>query len=220
MEPQTDLPELLYIFDPLCSWCYGMTPVVRQAQQAFAGQLTVAVLCGGMITGEDVAPIGPAWNQLRPALTQVEQVTGAQFGAAFRQVGEEGSLVLNSEPPSRALAVFRQLDVSGQRAIQFAHDVQTAFYRDGHDLNDPATYLPLLVPYGVDGAKFLAMWQAPELAQAVQQEFATVGRLGIQGFPTSVLRVGNEGYVLARGYQPYSLLADGITQALQQAKEA
>ena len=219
MEQAADLPELLYIFDPLCTWCYGMGTVVQQAQQQFAGQVTVAVLCGGMITGDEVGPIGQSWGFLRNALPQVEQVTGAQFGDAFRQLGEAGQQIMNSEPPSRAIAVFRQLDATEKRTAQFARDVQTALFRDGHDLNDPATYSPLLASYGLDADKFLAMWAAPALVQAVQQEFATAGRLGIQGFPTSVLRVGNAGYVLARGFQPYPTFADGLTQALQQAQE-
>ena len=213
MEQTADLPELLYLFDPLCGWCYGMTPVVQRARREFAGRVTTTVLCGGMITGDRVEPIGASWGYISGASQQVAQVTGADFGAAFRQVGEAGTQVQNSEPPSRAVAVFRQLDPQN-RAVDFAHDVQTAFFRDGHDLSDPATYPPLLLPYGLDAAEFERLYAAPATAQAVQREFGMVARLGVQGFPTSVLRVGNEGYVLARGYQPYPAFADGLTQAL------
>ena len=52
-------------------------------------------------------------------------------------------------------------------------------------------------------------WAAPETARATQQEFAAVARIGVQGFPTAVVRIGEQGYVLARGYQPYEQLRAG-----------
>ena len=57
MENTPDLPELLYIFDPLCGWCYGMTPVIQRVRTDMAGQIQVSVLSGGMVTGERV----PLW---------------------------------------------------------------------------------------------------------------------------------------------------------------
>ncbi|UOR05601.1 DsbA family protein [Hymenobacter aerilatus] len=214
MEQTADRPEILYLFDPLCGWCYGMSPVIRQAQQAFAGRIDVSVLCGGMLTGADAASIGESWDFLSGGAAQVGEVTGAEFGAAYHTVGEEGALRLDSEPPSRAIVVFRQLDGGQQRTIQFAHDVQTALFRDGQDLNELATYLPLLQPYGVDAAAFQRLWSAPETAALVQQEFTTVGRLNLEGLPTTVLRVGNDGYIVAKGYQPYTVFAAGLEQAL------
>ncbi|MBO0359321.1 DsbA family protein [Hymenobacter sp. BT186] len=210
----TDRPELLYIFDPLCGWCYGMSPVIRRVQQEFAGQLDVSVLCGGMVTGEQVGAIGEDWHHISNALQQVAQTTGVQFGAAFRALGEEGSYVQDSEPPSWAINAFRQLNQA--QVASFAHAVQHAYFHDGADLNEPKTYVPLATAHGVDAAEFLRRLTLPETATATRQEFAAVARIGIQGFPTSVLRIGSQGYVLARGYQPYEVFADGIRQALEQ----
>ncbi|SHK57397.1 DsbA family protein [Hymenobacter psychrotolerans] len=221
MTPQThphpqDRPELLYLFDPLCGWCYGMSPVIQRVQQEFAGQLDVSVLCGGMVLGEHIGPIGHDWEFISNSLQQVERVTGVEFGAAFRALGEEGSYVQDSEPPSWAINVFRQLNQA--KTASFAHDVQVAYFRDGADLNEPKTYLPLATAYGVDGAEFLRRLALPETAQATRQEFAAVTKIGVQGFPTSILRVGSQGYVLARGYQPYEAFAEGLRQALAQAE--
>ena len=215
MEQAPDRPELLYLFDPLCGWCYGMSPVIQRVQQEFAGQLDVSVLCGGMVLGEQAGPIRHDWQYISGALQQVERVTGVEFGAAFRALGEEGSYVQDSEPPSWAINVFRQLNQS--QTARFAHDIQVAYFRDGADLNEPKTYLPLATAYGVDGAEFLHRLTLPETALATRQEFAAVAKIGVQGFPTTILRVGSQGYVLARGYQPYETFAEGLRQALEQA---
>ena len=210
------LPELLYLHDPLCGWCYGLSPVINRVQQEFAGRVDVSVLCGGMVLGEDVGAIGEVWDDLGRSLPEVEQVTGVQFGAAFKALGEAGTYRYDSEPPSRAIAAFRHLTQDPARAVAFAHAVQTAFFRDGLDLNQAATYDALLVPFGVAASEFRRRWAAPETTHAVQQEFAAVARIGVQGFPTVVLRLGEQGYVLARGYQPYEQLRQGLEQLLRE----
>lgn len=219
MEPQVDLPELLYIYDPLCSWCYGMTPVIQRVQQAFKGRINVSVLNGGMVVGEQVGPIRERWPYIEASLATIEQIADVQFGEAFRKLGEEGSYVQDSEPPCRALAIFRQLDTTQSEAINFAHAIQKALFIEGQDLNDPATYDALIASYPVNASVFRQHLASANALAATQQEFAAVGRIGVKGFPTSILRSGNQGYVLARGFQPYETFAAGLEQALEQAQE-
>lgn len=215
MQPTpTNLPELLYIHDPLCGWCYGLSPAINQLQEAFAGQIEVSVLCGGMVKGADVEPIAARWDYLQQSLRDVEKTTGVQVGAAFRALGEAGRYRFDSEPPSRAIGTFRQLTQDPGRTVAFAHAVQTAFFRDGRDLNDSATYDDLLLLFGVAEVEFQRRFTSAEMVRATQQEFAAVGRIGVQGFPTVVLRLGEQGYVLARGYQPFEQLRQGLEQLL------
>ena len=210
------LPELLYLHDPLCGWCYGTSPAINELQAEFAGRLDVSVLCGGMVVGDDAGPIAETWDYLRQALAEVETVTGVRFGEAFRALGDAGTYRYDSEPPSRAIVAFRQITQDPARTVAFAHAVQQALFRDGYDLNGAATYEPLLAPFGVDAAEFERRWAAPETALATRQEFAAVARIGVQGFPTVVVRIGEQGYVLARGYQPYEQLRSGLEQLLSE----
>lgn len=218
MQQSSSLPEILYIYDAYCLWCYGMGPVIRRVEQEFAGRVTIGVLSGGMVTRAEVGPIGEGWEEMAGALQQVQQVTGVQVGAAYHRLGQEGSYLQDSEPPARALHVFRQLDPQG-RTVAFAHAIQRALFERGENLNDVATYEGLIEAYGLDAAEFRRQFYLPETATTVQQEFAAVSRIGVQGFPTSILRIGAQGYVLARGYQPYEVFAQGLEQALQQAQE-
>jgi putative protein-disulfide isomerase len=211
-----NLPELLYLHDPLCGWCYGMSPVISRLQQDFVGRVEVSVLCGGMVKGDDVAPIAETWEYLGQSLSEVEKVTGVQFGAAFRVLGEAGEYRYDSEPPSRAITTFRHITQDPARAVAFAHAVQMALFHEGLDLNNPTTYNDLLKPFGVDVVEFQQRFSAPETARATQQEFAAVARIGVEGFPTAVVRIGEQGYVLARGYQPYEQLRAGLEQLLRE----
>ncbi|SFQ69383.1 DsbA family protein [Hymenobacter arizonensis] len=212
------LPELLYIHDPLCGWCFGMSPVINRVQQEFAGRLDVSVLCGGMATGERATPISETWGYIKNALGDVEKATGVTLGSAFKALAEEGTYFYDSEPPCRAIVAFRQITQDPARAVGFAHAVQAALFQDGLDLNEPSTYNVLLLPFGVDVVEFQRRFAAPETVRATQQEFAAVARIGVQGFPTSVVRIGEQGYVLARGYQPYEHVRQGLEQLLAEAQ--
>ena len=212
----TARPELLYIHDPLCRWCYGMSPVINRLQVEFAGRLDVSVLCGGMVRGAEVESISASWGGMVEEISRVEQVAGVRFGAAFLALGQAGNYQYDSEPPSRAIVAFRQLAQAPAQTLAFAHAVQTALFRDGLDLNDAATYDALLSPLGVDAAEFRRRFAAPDMARATQQEFAAVARIGVQGFPTSIVRVGEQGYVLARGYQAYEPMRQGLEQLLKE----
>jgi putative protein-disulfide isomerase len=214
--PAPNLPELLYIQDPLCGWSYGMSPVIARIQQEFAGRVEVSVLCGGMVKGEDVEPISDNWEHLEQSLAEVEKVTGVEFGAAFKALGAAGEYRYDSEPPSRAIAAFRHLTQNPARTVAFAQAVQMALFRDGQDLNNPTTYNALLASFGVDVVAFQQRFATSEAVRATQQEFAAVARIGIEGFPTAVVRIGEQGYVLARGFQPYEQLRAGLEQLLSE----
>ncbi len=215
-DPAAHLPELLYIHDPLCGWCYGMSPVINRVQAEFAGRLDVSVLCGGMAVGERATPIAEGWGYIKNALGDVERATGVQFGGAFKALAEAGTYLYDSEPPSRAIVAFRQITQEPARTVAFAHAVQVALFRDGLDLNNAAAYDAILPSFGVSPAEFQRQWATPETARATQQEFAAVTRIGVQGFPTAVLRIGEQGYVLARGYQPYEQVRAGLEQLLRE----
>ena len=213
-----DLPELLYIYDAYCGWCYGMSPVMQRLQADFAGRLSIAVLSGGMLAGEQAGPIGANWTYIAGAIPQVEQATGARFGEAYQQLGAAGTYFQDSEAPARALYVVRQLDAQG-RVLDFAHAIQQALFSRGEDLNDVATYKPLMRALDLDFEEFARQFALPETGAAVRREFEAVGRIGVQGFPTIILRAGSQGYVLSRGFQPYDVFARNLTDALAQVAE-
>ena len=63
MEPTAALPELLYIQDPLCGWCYGMSPVISQVQQDFAGRRRrIGAVRRHGDTATRPAPIAETWD--------------------------------------------------------------------------------------------------------------------------------------------------------------
>jgi putative protein-disulfide isomerase len=40
---------LYYVYDPLCGWCYGFSPVINQLKESMQDEFTIEVISGVMV---------------------------------------------------------------------------------------------------------------------------------------------------------------------------
>lgn len=194
-------PKLLYIYDPLCGWCYGFSSVVKKIWENYGDRMDCEVLSGGMAIGPRALPIGKGYGFIGRSLAVVERTTGVKFGEGFKKLVEDGTYMYNSELPCIAMTVFRTYEP--KRVVEFAHDLQRAFFYDGCDMNEPDTYRALVQPYGISPDEFTAQLQDDANRTATYEEFDMVSAMGADGFPTLVYIHGEGGIALARGYRAY-----------------
>lgn len=207
--------KLIYIYDALCGWCYGFSPVMQQLHDKYAGRLDFEVLSGGMIMGLRAGPIGEVAPYIKKAYPDVERGTGIKFGEPFLQnILEPGTAVFSSELPGIAMTVFRQH--KPEQVLAFAHALQNALYRDGIELSVLENYAPLVEQFGLPSATFLAAMQTEENRYETLMEFQTVSNWGVNGFPTVLIKPSNDEqyYMIARGYTPYERLDTVIGKVL------
>jgi len=209
--PQNDPPKmkLIYLYDALCGWCYGFSPVMQRFAAEHADELTFEVISGGMITGPRIGPIGEVAPYISWAYKEVEQKTGVTFGEGFLQgILAEGKAIFSSVPPAVVLSVFKA-ERPGD-AVAFAGRLQRAVYHDGIEPEDTAAYGALAAEFGLDSAAFVALMGEARFQQAAQQDFAYSQALGVTGFPTVVLAAESGGeeklVLLGQGYLPYEAL--------------
>lgn len=208
--------NVLYIYDPLCGWCYGFSPVVQRINKQYHNRINIDVLSGGMVVGARVQPLSASWGYIGRSLHIVEDMAGVKFGAGFRALGEEGSYLYDSEPACIAMTIFKQ--ERRERAVEFAHDIQRALFYDGRSLNDPNTYRDLVAPYGLDADTFIAAMSDEYYQGAAYREFDTVAEMGVSGYPM-LLHIGERrASVLAYGYRAYDEVAAALDTALSTAE--
>jgi putative protein-disulfide isomerase len=189
--------ELLYGFDPVCGWCYGMAPAMRRVR-ADHPDLPVRLVMAGLVTGERVGPYALMEGYIRGASERLRAVTGRVPSEAFFRLIRREGVMGDSGPPSVAIAhVARQaLD----KAVDFAHAVIESHFEEGRDLNDPATYAPLLAALGLPPD--LPDLHDPALAEAAWAE----GRaMGIRSFPTLAIVRDGQAALLPSEYDPVAL---------------
>lgn len=191
--------EIIYLYDPLCGWCYGFSPVMVELHAQFREELPFTVLAGGMVTGERVGPIGKVAPYVRTAYKRVEELSGVKFGEKFVQMMEAGGdTVFNSEPPSRAAYILK--DAFPKQTVAIAHGVQDVIYKLGLDPNLASSYHELATSFGMPIPTFDQHFESHHYRVAVQDEFAQVTKFGVTGFPTVVYRTQDQYYLVSNGY--------------------
>ncbi len=211
-EKNNHFPRLVYCYDAYCGWCYGFSSVMQQIKDSFS--LEVDVLSGGMVIDETVHHISHMADYIKSSYKNVEELAGVQFGEHYLwhiENPSESDWIINSEMPSIALCIIK--DLQPQNAWAFAKDMQWALFAEGRDLCDVHAYDLLLDKYGIEKMVFYEKWKQVDYKEKARYEFALVKQLGVTGYPTLLLQVGETKlYLLARGFTDVETVKERISQ--------
>lgn len=191
-------PTLVYVGDPMCSWCWGYAPVVERLVASH--DLGFRLIVGGLRPGPAAQPLTePTKAFILHHWDSVAAATGQPFDRrAF--AARSADWMYDTELPAVAVVAMRGLQPDSE--LPFFFDLQEAFYADGVDVTDPSVYPGLAAPH-VDPEAFMAALADERTTQAAREDFAEARRLGATGFPTTLLHIGGRWRMLATGYQPY-----------------
>jgi putative protein-disulfide isomerase len=203
------MKQLIYFYDPLCGWCYGFSPVMKKIAESYGKDYEIKVVSGGMMLGDRVGSINDVAPFIKEAYKTVEQHTGVKFGDTFvKEVLMPGEAILSSEKPCRATTVCKIL--KPEEAMNFAHDLQRAFYFYGKDLQKDQTYHELAKSYGLDADLFVRMMNQTDVIQKTSEDYQYSNQLGVNGFPTVMYQDEKNLLVLSRGYSSFDEMKQRI----------
>lgn len=195
---------LVYVYDPLCGWCYGFHPVMEKLADRFKNQLNVRVVSGGLAIDENAQPISEGYSYINSSLEIVEKKTGITFGKPFVQLVEEGSYLYDSLPGCKAQNAVNRL--APEQSLKFAGAMQKAFFNNGENLNKLDTYLSILEDFHVDPAEFEAVYTSDEIEKITRDQFEWVHQNKASAFPALLLKIGADTGLMSKGYRPYDTL--------------
>ncbi|MFD1630638.1 DsbA family protein [Pseudopedobacter beijingensis] len=200
MSTEQEKPTIIYIYDVICGWCYGFSPVMKALHEKYKDQFEFQVLSGGMILGDRVGPISQMADIIKSSYKSVEERSGVKFGDKFiNEVVEEGTMILSSEKPSIALSVFKTY--RPEDAILFASDMQYALNHDGMDLNLDDTYKLLIAKYNIPENEFIQKLNDEEFRQLAYYDVALSRQLQVTGYPAVLIKTSELNFhLIAKGY--------------------
>jgi putative protein-disulfide isomerase len=207
--------RLIYVMDPMCSWCWGFAPVLAAlAEQAQAVGVPMQLVLGGL--RREQAALEPAGRVRILAHWQaVNASTGQMFN--FNDGLPEG-LVYHTEPACRALVVARQLDAS--KVWPLLELIQQAFYCEGRDVTRASVLRELAETAGLPRGEFAEAFDSAPAQAATQADFNWVQDLGIAGFPTLLAERNGQLALLTNGYQPLEQLQPLLARWLERTSHA
>jgi putative protein-disulfide isomerase len=210
------MASLIYIADPLCSWCYGFGP---QLKTLLAGlpDTPLDIVVGGLRAYNTEIMDDTARQTILMHWREVQEITGLPF--RYDALSRPG-FIYDTEPACRAVVAARQL--APHAALDVFHAIQHAFYAEAQEAIDGQVLANIVsaalrqagVP--VEPAQFHTLWADEEIAATTRDEFIQTQRWGISGFPTLVLERGGKLDLVTSGFARVETLVERMQSLLEQ----
>ena len=194
--------ELIYVGDPMCSWCYGFAKAKKKLEAQCMGRAVTTLVLGGLHIDWTEPQDEERKNFLEKHWREVEDRSGQPFKF---DILERDDFIYNTEAACRAAVTVRELE-GNVVALNFFTHLQGAFYAENRDVTEVDVLIDLAYEFGLDRTRFGALFISEEMVQKTRMDFQFARRLGINGFPTVVVN-DRSGYAfLTVGFQDYNAL--------------
>lgn len=207
--------KIIYIADPMCSWCYGFAPSVDAllADPGAAAPLQLALVMGGL-RPHTTEPLSPTKaEEIFGHWRHVHEASGQPFAAAPRTALHEPGFVYDTEPASRAVVTVRSL---WPRLVwRYFKSVQQAFYADALNVTQPSVLADLAVQLDIPRGEFATSFASSALRDATEQDFSQSQAWGIRGFPALVAEHEGALHLVSQGYAPVDVIRQRLNHALR-----
>lgn len=203
--------NLIYVGDPMCSWCYGFAEPLDELLNfpEGAAPLNLALVMGGLrpFTTEPMTP--ERATELAGHWHHVAEASGQPFAEGPETALQQPGFVYDTEPASRATVTVRSL--WPQHVWRYFKAVQHAFYAEGRNVTDATVLADVAESLGLPRAEFGQAFASQAMRDATLQDFQQAQSWGIRGFPTLVAEHGDHLHLVGSGYMPITTLREKLS---------
>lgn len=204
--PMPEETELIYIHDPMCSWCWGFRPGLEQLLGRLPPRVAVTRLLGGLARDSDQPMPVEMQRHLQDTWHRIEErIPGTRFNFDF---WERCRPRRSTWPACRAVIAARRLDPSLESAMIDA--IQRAYYLEARNPSDTDTLAALAQHLGLDDARFVALLDAAETRSVLDDEMTAARSMGANSFPSLRLRITEDHWPVPVDYQQPDPMLDTI----------
>jgi len=197
--------EIIYIGDPMCSWCWGFAGVINSIYRDFNNKAPLSIVLGGLHAYDDFPMSREYKNNIRHHWEDVNKTTGAIFDYRFF---DRDRFILDTEPACRAVVTIRKMQPNF--ALPFYESISRSFYTENKDTTILRTYKPLVEKLNIDFKVFEKKFYSDQIKVETKNDFNFAKKIGVTGFPTVLVKEGKKLALLTAGYQPYQGLKPAI----------
>ncbi|WP_421993999.1 DsbA family protein [Roseococcus sp.] len=186
--------HITYLFDPLCGWCYGASPVLEKIASTDGVDLELVTV--GLFAGEGARPIDANFSAYAWSNDQrISRLTGQTFSEDYRsRVLADHTRLFDSGPATLALAAVAA--TAPARELEALKEIQLARYVEGRDTTDPGVLAEVLGRLGLSEAA--QRLRAPDEAlvelyrRRIGEGREKMRRFGVAGVPALLVGDGED----------------------------
>jgi len=175
-------PILYYVYDPMCSWCWGYAPTWHKLKAALEGSgIVVKYQLGGLAADSNEPMPLEMQDFLQQTWRNISDQLGTQFNDDFWRKCQPRR---STYPACRAALIAREMGLE-QLMIQ---GIQTAYYLEAKNPSNIDTLVTIATDIGLNRTTFTEQINSARLNQRLMDEINAVRQLPINGFPSLVLK--------------------------------
>ena len=203
--------KIIYVTDPMCSWCYGISPVLEGLQNyCHEHNIALEVVVGGLRSGGKGTWTPEFKGFLKETWTRISKVTGLPFSDDLLS---HEYFNYDTTPSCDAIVLAKELlsKENKQNIIPFLIELQRKFYQEGQDPKEAQFYQSVCEKTGVDYEAFKSLFNNPKTRSLTKSEFEWCRQVGVSGFPSFLLIYDSKVHLLASGYTSLEKILERLT---------
>lgn len=209
---QEDELAIVYVGDPMCSWCWGLSPILKQVQEfCTENKIKFNIMLGGLRLGG-----GDLWNDefksfLKNEWLHINSVTGQKF---VLDLFEKDYFNYDTEPACKAIFVVKNLlnlkNDNNKTALEFFSSVQKKFYTKGEDSTQIVFYKSICEEFDISFDEFSFYFNLDKTKDELYREIHSLKQLMVRGMPTLILLKNGTKFDISTGYKSYESIMENI----------
>jgi putative protein-disulfide isomerase len=202
-------PKLIYIGDPMCSWCWGAAEEISWLKNKYSQIIDFQLLMGGLKPSPQENVSEKLKHFLRNHWAEIAQLSGQPFNFSIL---EKDNWNYCTEPACRAVLTVRKMNPNIE--FDFFKSLQQAFYVKGLIINQLNVLADIAEGYFLDRNEFIRLFESEDMIDQTDEEFYQIQYLGVQGFPTILLKINEKHHPIARGFEKFEVMDKRIEKNL------
>lgn len=209
--------EIIEFTDPVCSWCWGSEPLLKKLETRYEGKIKVNFVMGGLV--EDIRNFNDNSNGIGGDLSTVNFQIISHWLEASKRHGmpvEANDFELFSEEDNSTYPLniaYKAAQFQNEEfANKFLRKMREAVAAEAKKANKIEVLIELAQESGLEVAKFIENFSDGSAEKAFLEDQKICREYKVQGFPTFLVKFGEEKKVILRGYQSYENINAVIKQ--------
>ena len=199
--------EIIEFTDPVCTWCWGSEPILRKLETRYGKQLIVKNIMGGLV--KDIRQFYDSGNDIGrdPELSN-KQIAKHWLEASSRHgmpVRTEGFQLFTEKDrstyPQNIAYKAAQME-NYELADKFLRRIREASAAEARQTNKQEVLLELASEIGLNLSLFLGHLKDGSAEAAFKEDLYTTQKYGVRGFPSFLVKYGNQEVIL-RSFQSF-----------------
>jgi len=197
---------LYYVHDPMCSWCWGFKPVLKQLESNLPAEIKIEYLLGGLAPDTNFPMPDNMRSQIKSTWQRIQEVIpGTQFNYDF---WDRCTPKRSTYPSCRAvLAAAKQ---NHNKSFEMLAAIQEAYYLHALNPSEISILRQLAKNIGLNIESFNEDVESEEINKQLSAEISMTRSLGVDSFPSLVLNKSGTYYPVALDYNHSDIILHHI----------